>query len=254
MAIDSHTHIYGEDFPDIKECVKRALDNNVNKMMLVGFSHETNEEVYKISLEYPHILYPTAGIHPDQVNISSEEDIVKLNQFISSHKVYALGECGLDYHYEPETKEKQKWLFEEQIKLSKKYRLPLIIHSRDAMEDTYNLLEKYANDIRFVMHCYTGSIEMALRFVKLGGMISLGGPVTFKNSVYPKEVAAKLPLDKLMIETDSPYMSPVPLRGKRNESANVIYILKYIAELRGINEKELESILDQNTIKFFNLD
>ena len=149
--------------------------------------------------------------------------------------------------------DKQKELFEAQIKLAIKYDLPLVIHSRDAIYDTYELLSKYKGMIKFVMHCYSSSKEMAFRFIELGGMISLGGPVTFKNAKVSKEVAKNIPLDKLMVETDCPYLAPMPFRGKRNEPAFVQLVIEEIAKIREIDSKEVERITDENAIKFFNL-
>ena len=140
-----------------------------------------------------------------------------------------------------------------QCELAIKMNLPIIIHMRDATKDTYDILKEYKGKLRGVMHCYSGSLEMAYEFIKLGFYISLGGPVTFKNSVEPKEVAKNIPLDKLLIETDCPFLAPVPFRGKRNESANVYYVCKAIAELRGLSVEEVEKQTEENTIKLFNL-
>ena len=168
--------------------------------------------------------------------------------------MYAIGECGLDYYWTKDNMEYQKALFKGQIELSIKYNLPIIIHMRDASSDTYELLKEYKGKIKGVMHCYSGSLEMANEFIKLGLHISLGGPVTFKNAKEPKAVAGNIPLDKLLIETDCPYLAPTPYRGKRNESSYVKNVLIEIAGLRNIEVEELEKITEENSIRLFGLE
>lgn len=253
--IDSHSHLFEDEFKDDFEIVLNNLkENNVSKVLLVGYSHIGNQKALELHKKYPHLFYNTAGLHPDQTDFVNDEDLAQLESFLKNNKVYALGEIGLDYHWTKDNIEKQKWLFIKQIELAKKYDLPIVIHSRDADNDTFEILKKYHKDIRFVMHCYSGSKDLAMEYLKLGAYISLGGPVTFKNAVRPKEVAIAVPKERLFIETDSPYMAPTPMRGKRNESSYVIYVLKEIASLKEMDEKELEQIIDNNIIKFFNLD
>lgn len=253
MAIDTHAHLFAEQFDiDRNEIILSAKENGIKKIVIVGFSKETNTLAQNLAKKYD-FLFPTAGYHPEVANEIKEKDILELIQFIQENKVYAIGECGLDYYWVNDNKEQQKWLFEEQIKIAINFNLSLIVHCRDAINDTFELLKKYANKVRFVMHCFSGSKEMALEFIKIGGMISLGGPVTFKNARIPKEVAEIVPLDKLLIETDSPYLAPMPYRGKRNESSYVNYVLKEIAQIKNIDIKKLETILDSNSEKFFSI-
>ena len=254
MAIDTHAHIFDAQFDEDRiDVINRLIEAKIKKAVVVGFSKETNVLALNLAKEHA-FLYPTAGLHPSEANEITESDILDLEKFINDNKVYAIGECGLDYYWVNDNKEKQKWLFTEQIKLAIKYDLPLIIHCRDAVGDVYEILKEYKGKFRFVMHCYSGSSEMAVEFVKLGGMISLGGPVTFKNAKAPKEVAKTVPLDRLLIETDCPYLAPHPNRGKRNEPSYVRLVLNEIATLREIDADELEEVLDQNSIKFFKLD
>jgi TatD DNase family protein len=254
MAIDTHAHIFDTQFDEDRiDVINRLIEAKIKKAVVVGFSKETNVLALNLAKEHA-FLYPTAGLHPSEANEITESDILDLEKFINDNKVYAIGECGLDYYWVNDNKEKQKWLFTEQIKLAIKYDLPLIIHCRDAVADVYEILKEYKGKLRFVMHCYSGSSEMAVEFVKLGGMISLGGPVTFKNAKAPKEVAKIVPLDKLLIETDCPYLAPHPNRGKRNEPSYVRLVLNEIATLREISTDELEEVLDKNSIKFFKLD
>ena len=254
MAIDTHAHIFDSQFDDDRDAViNRIKEANIKKVVVVGFSKETNDLALNLAFKYD-FLYPTIGFHPSEATDIYEEDILSLEESIKSNKIYAIGECGLDYYWVSDNKDKQKWLFKKQIELSIKYDLPLVIHCRDAVNDVYEILKEYNDKVKFVMHCYSGSVEMAQNFLKLGGYISLGGPVTFKNAKTPKEVAVNVPLDRLLIETDCPYLAPVPYRGKRNEPAYVRNVLTEIAMLRNIDINELEEILDNNSIKFFNLD
>ena len=252
--IDTHSHLFDEAFKDdLKDCVERCYKEKVNKVILVGFSKETNDLAQKLSKEY-NLFYPTAGVHPSEAKEDYLEQLEYLEDFINKHKVYAIGECGLDYYWTQDNKEFQKALFKGQIELSIKYNLPIIIHMRDASFDTYELLKEYKGKIKGVMHCYSGSLEMAYEFIKLGLHISLGGPVTFKNAKEPKAVAGSIPLDKLLIETDCPYLAPTPYRGKRNESSYVKNVLIEIAGLRNMSVEELESITENNSIKLFGLE
>lgn len=251
--IDTHSHLFDDAFNlDLEDCLNRCKKENINKIILVGFSHKTNILANVLAKKH-NIFFPTAGLHPSEANSNYKDDLIKLENFIKNNKVYAIGECGLDYHYGKENIEEQKALFKGQIELSKKYNLPLIIHMRDATLDTYQILKEYDN-IYGVMHCYSGSLEMAKEFIKLGFYISLGGPVTYKNAKDVKKVAEEIDINKLLIETDCPYLPPVPFRGQRNESSYVKYVLNEISSIRGIETKELEKIIDINAKKLFKLE
>lgn len=252
--IDTHSHLFSEEFNnDIDLCIKRAKDKNVRKIILVGFSHETNKLAQEYAKKYD-IFYPTAGIHPSETTSNYKDDLLKLEEFINNNKVYAIGECGLDYYWVKDNKELQKELFKGQCELAVKYNLPIIIHARDAIEDTYEILSMYKGKIKGVMHCFSGSLEMAWKFIKLGFYISLGGPVTFKNAKEPKRVALNVPLENLLIETDSPYLSPTPFRGSRNESSYVYYVCEEIAKIKNIAFEEVEKKTEENSIKLFKLE
>lgn len=253
MAIDTHAHLFDDAFDsDRNEVISRIIENNINKVMIVGFSKDTNLKALELASKY-NFMYPTIGYHPSEANEINEDDLILLEQQINKNKIYAIGECGLDYYWVKDNKEQQKCLFKAQIELSIKYNLPLVIHCRDAINDVYEILKEYNGRVRFVMHCYSGSVEMAKEFIKLGGYISLGGPVTFKNAKTPKEVALGIPLERLMAETDCPYLAPHPYRGKRNESSYVRLVIEQIAILLGRDVKEIEELLDNNSILFFNL-
>lgn len=251
--IDTHSHLFSEEFSeDLEQCIIRCKENKINKLVLVGFSKQTNELAYKLSQKYD-IFYPTAGLHPSEANELYEEQLKDLYEFVENHKIYAIGECGLDYHYGKDNKEIQKIIFRKQIELSIKLDLPIIIHMREATQDTYDILKEYKGKIKGVMHCYSGSLEMANEFIKLGLYISLGGPVTFKNAKDSKLVAQNIPLDNLLIETDCPYMAPTPYRGKRNESSYVYLVAQAIADLRGICVDEIDAITTKNSEKLFKI-
>lgn len=252
---DTHSHLFEPVFAnDLNECILRAKKIGVKKCMLVGFSHETNYRAYELAQTDPAFFYSSCGIHPSEVAIKIEENLQELKDFMQAHRVYALGEIGLDYHYENISKGLQKKYFEEQIKLAIEFNLPIIVHMRDATKDTYDILKKYQGQVTGVMHCYSGSYEMALEFISLGFYISLAGPVTFKNAKEPKEIAAKIPLERLLIETDCPYLAPTPFRGQRNETAYVQKIAAEVARLREMDVAELITATTKNACRLFKVE
>ncbi len=253
MLIDTHSHLFDDAFKnDLNDCINRAKENGIGKIILVGFNLKTNQQALILS-KRDSIFCNTAGIHPSEASENYIDDINELEKFINENTVYAIGECGLDYYWVKDNKAIQKELFEEQIKLAIKYNLPLIVHMREAAADTYEILAKYKNKLVAILHCYSGSYEMALKFVELGFYISLGGPVTFKNAKDSKIVAEKISLDRLLIETDCPYLAPVPYRGQRNESSYVKNICEEIALIRGMKSSEIEQITTNNASKIFKL-
>lgn len=252
--IDTHSHLFEDDFnDDIEDCIARAIANNVNKIILVGFSFETNQLVFEKSNKYK-IFYPTYGLHPSEATKNYYNDFIKFKEFINDKRIYAIGECGLDYHYGIDNKEEQKQLFILQCNLAIELNLPIIVHSRDADLDTYNIIKSFNGKLKGVMHCYSGSLEMANEYIKLGFYISLGGPVTFKNARVPKLVAKNIPIDKLLIETDCPFLAPTPFRGKRNESSYIKYICEEIANIRECSSIEIENATTKNAINLFGLE
>lgn len=251
--IDTHCHLFDEEFDiDREDTIKRAIDSGVEKMILVGFSHKTNQLAQEMAKKW-NVFYPTAGLHPSEASLNYLNDFLEFKSFVEKNKVYAIGECGLDYHWDITYKEEQKKLFRLQCEYAIKKDLPIIVHSRDAAKDTFDIIASYKGKLKGVMHCYSGSKELALEYVKLGFYISLGGPVTFKNAKEPKEVAKAVPLDLLLIETDCPYLAPTPMRGKRNESSYVKYVRDEIASLRGITPKEVEETTTKNAIRLFKI-
>jgi TatD DNase family protein len=251
--IGTHSHLFEDEFKeDLNECIERCKLNNVNKIILVGFSFETNPKAQELARKFD-IFYPTAGLHPSEAESSYKEDFARLVDFINNNKIYAIGECGLDYHWRVDNKEYQHELFKLQCELAIKLDLPVIVHSRDASQDTFDIIKSYNGKLKGVMHCYGGSLELAKEYVKLGMYISLGGPLTFKNAKEPKRVAEGIDINNLLIETDSPFLAPDPYRGKRNESSYVRFVCQKMAEIKGLSVEEVDKITTNNAVKLFNI-
>ena len=250
--IDSHTHLMDEAFEnDQMDVIKRAQENDVNILINVGYSRETSEQAVKLAQDFSFI-YATIGLHPDECNVD-EVDLSFMKELAKNPKVVAVGEVGLDYHYDSTNQENQKKHFIEQIKLANELQLPVAIHSRDCDMDMLAILKEHPIDSGFVMHCFSSSVEVLKEMLKLGAFISLAGPVTYKNARQLLEVATLVPIDKLLVETDAPYLTPEPNRGKRNEPAFVKYTAMKIAELRGISFEELAKATSENAKCFYRI-
>ncbi len=252
MLIDTHVHLNSDKlYQDLENVIKRALDNDVKEMIVVGFDHKTNKRAIEIAEKYPFI-YASVGYHPTEAKDIRDNDFALLEEQLKHPKVVGVGECGLDFYWDKEHTNEQIKVFKKQIDLSLELNKPLIIHMREASEATYNVLSDYDN-LKGIMHCYSGSAEMAPLFIELGLHISLGGPVTFKNGHKPKKVAETVDLDYLLVETDSPYLSPHPFRGKTNEPARVKLVAEEIARLRNMTYKQIADITTRNAHKLFNI-
>ena len=250
MLIDTHCHISNEDYANKEEIIKN-MENNI--MIVSTASPKDIEEVVNLCETHKNI-YGTLGIHPEFADTYKDEDLQKLEKYLTHPKIVGIGEIGLDYHYTKENKEKQKELFIKQINLANKYQKTIVIHSRDAIEDTYNIIEKYKNkNIKCNMHCFSGSLEMAERFVKLGVKLGIGGVLTFKNEKKLKEIVHALDIHNFVLETDSPYLTPEPLRGQKNEPRNVKYVAAKISQLKGISCAKTLEITTQTAIRQFDL-
>ncbi len=254
MLFDTHVHLNAEQYEDdLQEVINRALEKGVQNMVVVGFDEPTIKKAIQIAETYDFI-YASVGWHPVDAVDMTDEHLAWIEELAQHPKVVALGEMGLDYHWDKSPKEVQKDVFRRQIRLARKVNLPIIIHNRDATEDVVTILkEEHVEEVGGIMHCFTGSIEVAKQCMDMNMYISFGGPVTFKNAKKPKEVAAELPLDKLLIETDCPYLTPHPFRGKRNEPGYVSYVAEQIAELKGITYEELADITTANAKKLFGI-
>lgn len=242
MYFDTHCHLNSEQlYENRDEFIKHALDNQVEMMVVVGYDLESSKKAVEIAKEHSFI-YAAVGIGPNDCLNTTTQDLQIIDEYLNEPKVVALGEIGLDYYWDDVPSDKQKEIFQQQVDLAKKHQKPIIIHCRDAYEDTYEVLKR--NGHPGIMHCYSGSVEMAKRFIDLGFYISLAGPVTFKNARVPKDVAEKIGLEHLLIETDCPYLTPHPYRSSLNEPANVVYIAQEIAKLKNM---EIESVASQTT-------
>lgn len=231
--IDTHCHLFASYFDDIDEVIKRAKDAGVSMIIVNGCDQATNEEVLDLVARYD-IVYGALGIQPDEVKKASWSDLDFIERHIDDDKIIAVGEIGLDYHYEGYDKELQLEFFRKQLGIAEKYRKPVIVHSRDSINDTYNILKE--TKLRGILHCYSGSVEMALKFVEKGFCLGIGGVCTFKNAKTIIKVIEKVPVEFLQLETDAPYLTPEPYRGKRNESCYLSYVLKKISEIKGCDE------------------
>ena len=254
MLIDSHAHLDDERFDRDRDMLIKSLkDNGIDLVINIGADVVSSIKSVSLSEKYDNI-YAAVGVHPHSAKDMDESTIDVLKSLTNRKKVVAIGEIGLDYYYDNSPRDIQRKRFIEQIQLAKDVNLPVIIHSREAAQETFDILQKAQDgSLEGVLHCYSGSVEMALEYIKLGFYISIAGPVSFKNAKIPKEVAKKIPIDRLLIETDSPYLTPEPYRGKRNEPTYVRYVAGTIAELRGISFEELASKTSQNTRKLFKL-
>ncbi len=254
MLIDSHAHLDDRRFDkDRDRLIKSLKELGVDLVINPGADLNSSIKAVSLSGKYDNI-YAAVGVHPHSAKEMDESTIEILKSFTNREKVVAIGEIGLDYYYDNSPRDIQQKRFIEQLNLAKEVDLPVIIHTREATKDTFHILkEAQDGSLEGVMHCFSGSVEMAMEYIKLGFYISLAGPVTFKNARVSKEVAKAVPLDKLMIETDAPYLTPEPYRGKRNEPFYVRYVAGTIAELRGISFEEVAKQTSENTKKLFRI-
>lgn len=256
MLIDSHAHLDDPRFDNDRDKLINSLKNNgVEIVINIGADLQTSIASVALAEKYDHI-YAAIGVHPHSAKEVDNSTIEVLRSFAKRDKVVAIGEIGLDYYYDNSPRDLQRKWFIEQLNLAKELDLPVVIHTREAQQETFDIIKDAAKDgkLRGVLHCFSGSPEIAMEYIKMGLYISLGGPVTFKNSRVSKDVAKAVPLDKLLIETDCPYLTPEPHRGKRNEPVFVKYVAGTIAELRGITYEELAKTTNKNTRDLFGID
>ncbi len=258
MLIDTHTHISFPEFDaDRPNIIERALEANVGKMILVGTDLESSRGAIALAEQHP-FLWATVGLHPHDAKDLDDKLLQTLAQLADHPKVVAWGETGLDFYYEHSTPKEQRQAFIEQIRLAKKKRLPLVVHTRDAWKDTFELLvdegvQAHAEAYGAVLHCFTGDREIAERGIDLGFMISFSGIVTFKKAYALQEAAATIDLNKIVIETDAPYLAPQGKRGKRNEPAYVRFIAEKLAELRNVSYETIAEATSINAERLFRL-
>lgn len=253
MIFETHAHYDDEQFDiDREELLNSMEGSGIGTIVNVSASYESCQKVVTLARSYP-FMYAAVGIHPDHAGSLNEERFQELKRLCSDQKVVAVGEIGLDYYWDEEPREVQKEWFIRQLDLAREENLPVIIHSREAAADTMEIMKQHGKGISGVIHCFSYSKEMAQEYVKMGYYIGVGGVVTFKNGKKLKEVVETIPLTSIVLETDSPYLAPVPNRGKRNSSLNLIYVAEEIARLKGISCEEVIRQTEENAKALYRL-
>lgn len=247
MIFETHAHYDDKQFDKDREELLASMEKSgIGTIVNIGSNMETSRWTVKAAERYS-FLYGAVGVHPEDSGNMKDEDLDELKQYAALSKILAIGEIGLDYYWdEPERPIQKKW-FEAQMELARETNLPMVIHSRDAAKDTEDMMRAvHAEEIGGVVHCFSYPKEMAKKFLDMGFYLGIGGVITFKNSKTLKEVVSYMPLDRLLLETDSPYLSPEPNRGKRNSSLNLPYVAEQIAALKGISTEEVIAVTEQN--------
>lgn len=253
MIFDSHAHYDDEQFDvDREELLLSMKEHGVGVIVNVGSTLSSCEKVVELAKKYPHV-YAAVGVHPDEVGSLNEETFAFVKEQCQKEKVVAVGEIGLDYYWDNESHDVQKEWFIRQLQLARELCLPISIHSREAAADTLEIMKEHAKDLKGVIHCFSYSLEMAREYVKMGFYIGVGGVVTFKNGRKLKEIVEEIPLDKIVLETDCPYLAPVPYRGKRNDSTYLSYVAEEIAQIKGITAEEVISVTEENARQLFGI-
>lgn len=271
MFFDSHCHLNNDNISDqeVKELASEIEASEVDKLMDVGYDMASSKRSVDHARTYDW-CYAVVGIHPHEVKDIDDSDLEMIKVMAGMPKVQAIGEIGLDFHYDNSPRDEQRYRFRQQIQLANQLKMPIVIHSRDADQETMDILKEEgafseerksffpprpdgSGDARVLLHCYSGSKEMAQQYVKLGATISIAGPVTFKNNRKTKAVAQAVPLEHLLIETDAPYLAPEPKRGRKNKSPYIKYTAQCLADLKGISLEALATATQQNAMRFFNI-
>ena len=245
MFTDTHCHIFKEYYEDIDDIIRNAKNNNIDRIIVAADNYKSSLEVLDLVNKYDNV-YGCIGLHPE--NCLEDFDYNIFNNI--NNKIVAIGEIGLDYYWTKDTKEKQQEIFRKQLEIAEKLNLPVVIHSREATQDTIDILRDY--NVRGVIHSFSGSLEVARIYLKMGFKLGVNGVITFKNAKL-KDTYRELSLDDIVLETDSPYLTPVPFRGKRNEPSNVIYIAKYLCDLYNCSLEELSNKTNNNIKNIFNI-
>ena len=254
MIFDSHAHYDDEAFDKDRDCLLSTLEEQgVGCIVNVGASFQGAKDSVELSMRYPHV-YAAVGVHPDHVGELDEVKMQHLREMCTMEKTVAVGEIGLDYYWDKEKREIQKEWFVRQLRLAKELKKPVVIHSREAAADTMEILKaEVSKEISYEMHCYSYSPEMAAEYLKMGFYLGIGGVLTFKNAKKLKEVVEIAPIERLLLETDCPYLAPVPNRGKRNDSTNIHYVAEELARLKGMTPEEVIRITEENARRFYRI-
>lgn len=246
--IDTHCHISCDDYDDIDNLILKLTDAGIKKVIVNGYDMKSNLEVLSLVNKYD-IVYGALGFHPNDLDNFNDEDIAFLEEHINDNKIVAIGEIGLDYHYDGYDKNKQIYAFKKQLDIAKKNKKPIIVHSRDAIQDTYDILSGYS--LTGSIHAFSGSLEMAKQFVNLGYYLGVGGVVTYKNGRKLREVLEVIDLEYILLETDSPYLTPEPYRGTKNDSSYIPLIVSKIAEIKECSFEYVVEITTKNASSLF---
>lgn len=254
ILTDTHTHLYYETDPQkLVELMKRSLDNKVSRLFLPNVDTESIPLVFGLAEQYPDNCFPMLGLHPCDVKENFKDELAQINNEILTRKIYAIGEIGIDLHWDKTTLVIQQEAFRAQIAWAKQMGLPIVIHCREAFDEIYEILEDVKDDkLRGIFHCFTGTSDQAKRVIELGFYLGIGGVLTYKNSGLDK-VVQDIPIEHLVLETDSPYLTPVPFRGKQNESSYLIYVAQKLADLKQISLEELAEITTRNSKTIFGI-
>jgi TatD DNase family protein len=252
MLTDTHSHIYsGEYNGEIDDVMKRALDHGVNKILLPNIDSSSIKMMLDLTDKYPGVCYPMIGIHPTSVKEDFQEELEVVEFWLSKRTFYGIGEIGIDLYWDKSFREEQEYVFCHQLKLAHKHQLPVAIHIRESFDVVMeNLKKDYYPGMKGVFHCLSGTADQAKEVIEMGFKIGIGGTVTFKNSGVDK-VVETIDLTDILLETDSPYLAPVPYRGKRNESANIIYIAQKVAQIKGVSEEEVARVTSESAASLF---
>ncbi len=253
MIFDTHAHYDDAQFDsDREELLSSMPDLGVTTIVNVSSTLESCEKCVELAGKYPYV-YAAVGVHPDEVGALNEETFAEMEALLDNDRVVAVGEIGLDYYWDNESHELQKKWFVRQLELARQHHLPIIIHSREAAADTMEIMKAHAQGLEGVIHCYSYSREQAEEYVKMGFYIGIGGVLTFKNAKKLKEVAAAIPLERIVLETDCPYLAPEPFRGKRNQSSYIRYVAEKLAEIKEMTVEEVIAVTEANAKKMYHL-
>lgn len=250
MLIDSHCHVLSSEYDNVDEIIKDSINSGVEKIIVNGYDLKTSKEAVELANKYDHV-YAAVGIGPSNVTDVNDETYDIISKLAKESKVVAIGEVGLDYYWTTENKEKQLKVFKTMLKIAKTNNLPVIVHCRKSFLDTYNLLKE--SDLTGIIHCYSGSVDMAKRFIKLGFLLGIGGVITFKNAKSLKDVVKAIDINNFSLETDSPYLAPEPYRGKPNTPKNIKLVATEIANIKQVNLDEVIRVTGRSVCSKFDL-
>jgi len=254
MLIDTHSHIYSEDFVnDIDDVIQRAYDNDIKKIVLPNINSGSVKRLVDLSDSYPHLCFPLLGLHPTSVSEDYKEELQAVEYWMDKRDFYGIGEIGIDLHWDRTFLQQQEDAFRHQLKLAKAKQLPVVIHVRNSFSEVLRIVqEEQDGSLKGIFHCFTGTETEANKVIDTGFLIGIGGVVTFKNSNL-SEVLPKIDMNKLVLETDAPYLSPEPKRGRRNETAYLVYIAQKVAECYGVTVDEVAEITTSNARNLFGI-